>query len=165
MDINENQKDFFKTKGFIEKEQLIKYDLEPYNTFQDIFLEIANKEDLEELALIDEQAFGNFWKQGKSRIMPAIENEKINFLKYVENNKIIAYTIFSHSHIMRVAVLPQYQGKGIGKKIMLYVIDFLYKKSINSITLNTQITNAKSRPLYENLGFKETALTYVMIKS
>lgn len=164
MDINEDLKIELLKKNYAEKEKLIKYELSPYKIQNSLFLEKVNKEDLEYLTKIDEKAFGEFWKQGEKRLLLALENSNLFFYKYTIAQKIVAYTLFSKNHIMRLAVLPEYQGQGIGKNIMKFVINKIFEMNTEKITLNTQITNSKSRPLYENLGFVEKEISYVLEK-
>ena len=164
MDVNENLKKFYSRHGFIEKEKLVKYEISPYKINVDIHLEKALEKDLEELSELDRLSFGDFWKQGEKSLLFAINYEKGYFLTYRENNEIVAYICFNEKHINRLAVLPRYQGKSIGKKIMQKTIDFLWEKGVESLGLNTQISNEKSRPLYESLGFVEKNLTYVLEK-
>lgn len=85
-------------------------------------------------------------------------------MTYKLGNEIIAYLSFTDTHINRLAVLPKYQGKGIGKQIMKKAINILWEKGIKTLTLNTQISNVKSRPLYEGLGFVEKGTSYVLEK-
>lgn len=155
MDINEDLKIELLKKNYIEKEKLIKYELSPYKNEDSLLLETVNREDLEYIKQIDEESFGEFWKQGEKRLFLALENSNLFFYKYIIDKKIVAYTLFSKNHIMRLAVLPEYQGQGIGKNIMKFVINKIFEMNTEKITLNTQITNSKSRPLYENLGFVE----------
>lgn len=54
--------------------------------------------------------------------------------------------------IRHLYVLPQYRRKGIGKKLVLYLID-KYKEKYETITLRTDTEEAAQ--FYEALGFKK----------
>lgn len=74
------------------------------------------------------------------------ENQALGLLKYVENENEIA--------ILQLQILPEYQGKGIGKQ----VIEFLTRKGEN-VAKNLSLKVLKPNPakrLYERNDFKVT---------
>lgn len=82
-------------------------------------------------------------------------------LIYDELNKPIATgrMIFQNGNyfIGRVAVLPEYRGKGLGAKIMQMLIDAARQRDIKEIIIHAQ-THAKK--FYQKLGFKEFGDVY-----
>ena len=52
-----------------------------------------------------------------------------------------------------VAVRDEYQGHGIGKKLVRFAIDFAKESSKGGIMLTTHIANIRAQALYEELGF------------
>jgi GNAT superfamily N-acetyltransferase len=61
--------------------------------------------------------------------------------------------------IAKMAVSPEYQGKGIGKLLLKHAIDYAKKNGATSIYLisNTKLTSAVT--LYEKLGFQQISGT------
>jgi len=60
-----------------------------------------------------------------------------------------------HYYINELAVLPGYQGKGIGKSLMKYVEDLsVHHEKSKGVALDT--TNPDNVPLYKHLGYKTT---------
>lgn len=55
-----------------------------------------------------------------------------------------------------ISVLPQYRGKGIGKRMMEDMLGFLKQKGYKQVSLAVQKKNYAVR-LYENVGFKKIA--------
>lgn len=55
------------------------------------------------------------------------------------------------AHIGRVAVIKQYRRKGIGKTLMLALIEICINKKSQSIFLHSQL---HAIPFYESLGFE-----------
>jgi ribosomal protein S18 acetylase RimI-like enzyme len=57
--------------------------------------------------------------------------------------------------VSKMAVLQQYRGMGIGKKLLVYVIDYARKNDYKYLYLisNTKLVSAIK--LYEKLGFKQ----------
>lgn len=64
-----------------------------------------------------------------------------------EQEKIILENIFSHQ-IRGMAVLKEYQGNGIGKKLFTAMENNLYNKNINTIWFNAR---AIAVPFYKSL--------------
>jgi ribosomal protein S18 acetylase RimI-like enzyme len=76
------------------------------------------------------------------------------------DNQIIAYEWCErhgqHAHLTRLAVHPDYQGRGIGAQLLYQAITDALARGANIITLNTQEHNYRSRALYERFGFVDT---------
>jgi glucosamine-phosphate N-acetyltransferase len=56
------------------------------------------------------------------------------------------------AHLEDVCVRPEYQKKGIGKKLVLYLIQYAKKKKCYKIILNSHENNT---PFYTKLGFQK----------
>ncbi len=60
----------------------------------------------------------------------------------------------SNGHVISIAVLPEYRRLGIGKKLMIYILDILNNiGDIKKITLEVRESNIGAIKLYENLDF------------
>jgi len=63
------------------------------------------------------------------------------------------------SKIQRVAILDEYQGKGLGRKLMQYIIEDIIKKNVaKSMILSSQV---HAIPFYESLGFIVSSEEYM----
>ena len=63
-------------------------------------------------------------------------------------------TAFDTAHLARLAVLPKLQGQGIGRNLVLQMLDVFSETGTNSFSVNTQESNAHSLALYTSLGYK-----------
>lgn len=83
-------------------------------------------------------------------------------IEYIENNKIIGtlkYSlIYDRMEIDNIEVAPEYRGKGIGTKLMSYIISLAIEEKVINITLEVRISNEIARNLYKKFGFREVAL-------
>ena len=61
-----------------------------------------------------------------------------------------------HAHLTRLAVHPDYQGRGIGGQLLYRAITDALEAGADQITLNTMESNQRSRALYERFGFVDT---------
>jgi len=80
----------------------------------------------------------------------------------VSNKKIIGYvcirTILDVTHVLNLAVLPEFRRTGIGSMLLNDALKELkrLKKDINLITLEVRESNTAAIKLYEKFGFKVT---------
>ena len=58
----------------------------------------------------------------------------------------------SDAYIQDVVVLPEYRKKGIGKKLILSLVDFCKRRGVNWIAL---ISEPNQEQFYKKLGFKD----------
>lgn len=81
-----------------------------------------------------------------------------DILVYVEEKKIIGFISYkiknNEATIGLVAVLPNYQGKGIGKKLLQVVENELIKNDIKVLNIPTQKENLEACSFYEKRGYK-----------
>ena len=63
-------------------------------------------------------------------------------------------------YIHRLAVRPNYQGKGFAQKLMSYAEDFAKKNNFNSIRLDTFSKNERNQKFYEQRGYKKLGDIY-----
>jgi GNAT superfamily N-acetyltransferase len=59
-----------------------------------------------------------------------------------------------NAHIEQISVLPDYQGRGLGKDLLEAVHAWAIKAGFPALTLTTFTQVPWNRPLYEHLGFE-----------
>ena len=81
-----------------------------------------------------------------------------DILIYVEENKIVGFISYKikneEATIGLVAVLPNHQGKGIGKYLLQVVENELIKNDIKALNIPTQKENKEACSFYEKLEYK-----------
>lgn len=83
-----------------------------------------------------------------------IEKNTVYFIR--EGNKIVGSVMYrmkapDHAYISGLAILPDFQRRGIGKTAMEKVLEEL--KDVSTIDLVTHPDNARAIALYQSLGF------------
>lgn len=63
--------------------------------------------------------------------------------------------------IHRLSVHPEFQGKGIAKKILKFIEDFAAENDYSSIRLDAYSGNEKALKLYENFDYKKVGQFYI----
>ncbi|HUT81654.1 MAG TPA: GNAT family N-acetyltransferase [Candidatus Bathyarchaeia archaeon] len=102
-------------------------------------------------------------------IIPYIENEPEGCLVALEKKKVVG-AIFGHvwgkiGWIGTFGVDPSYQGKGVGKELMIKIIEFLdKKKNVTCLGLETMPDSSFNIGLYSKLGFKPAFQTISLIR-
>jgi ribosomal-protein-alanine N-acetyltransferase len=66
--------------------------------------------------------------------------------------------VYARPRLVIIAVLPDYQKQGIGKKLLDEVIEFYRIEGRQSLTLTVNSKNARAIKMYENAGFRHVSL-------
>ncbi len=88
--------------------------------------------------------------------------EDQQFILLEEDDKPIAFASYSKGDeasvykLNKLYALPNQQGKGLGKKLISYVIDEILSKKATTLRLNVNRHN-KAKSFYEKLGFHVVA--------
>jgi ribosomal protein S18 acetylase RimI-like enzyme len=59
-------------------------------------------------------------------------------------------------NIHDIAVLKEFRGQGIGKKLLAYIIKKALERGYCKVTLEVRDDNLNAKELYQSLGFKDT---------
>ena len=83
-------------------------------------------------------------------------------LEYIENNELIGVLkyslIYDRIEIDNIEVEEVHRGKGVGTKLMSYLVSLAIENGVVNITLEVRISNKVARHLYKKFGFKEVAI-------
>ncbi len=63
-------------------------------------------------------------------------------------------------HLARLAVLPEWQGRGVGAALVAEMIEACRRQGAHEFTVNTQDTNAASLAVYKRLGYRLNGTCY-----
>jgi len=118
-------------------------------------IEIREIEDSELMDLfhIEQISFLNNYRI--STLADMYGNSSYKFLGIFNRNRIVGYIILLDSidiyEVIKIAISPNYRKKGLGKKLLNYVLDDLDKNLI----LEVRVSNKGAINLYESLEFKK----------
>ena len=83
-------------------------------------------------------------------------------IEYQENNKILGYleysVIYDRIEIDNIFVNDDEREKGIGTKLMAYLVNEAINLHVINITLEVRVSNEPAKELYKKFGFHEVAL-------
>lgn len=130
-----------------------------------------------ELDINNFEKCNNIWnmekqKELKERFYNELLNKNRKTFVYVENNEYIAevslvfdkndedYTIpGKRLYLSRIIVKKDMRGKGYGKKLMNYAIDFARSNNYEELSLGVNLDNYVALKMYVELGF--TKIQYI----
>lgn len=124
----------------------------------DITISPMTKDDIEDVVLIESEAYGkHHW--AKSSFYDEMSN---NLAKYycakTKDGKLVGYAgtwhIIDEGHITTIAVKKEYLRNHIGEAIIQKIIDDCYKDNIKYLTLEVRVSNIPAIKLYEKYGFQ-----------
>ncbi len=102
-------------------------------------IEQIQAEDFEQLFEIEQQAHLVPWSKGT---LLNNQGEKYLNLKVVEQNKIVAFAIshivLDEATLFNIAVAPDFQGKGIGKRLLSELILQLQQRKLTTLWLEVR---------------------------
>ena len=101
----------------------------------------------------------------KKQIRKLTNDNKHNIIIGFENEQTRKIIFFVHSelyeslymdtslNILGLAVDSNFQGQGIGKKLMSSIEDYALKNNISYIRLNTNVRRIEAHKFYESIGY------------
>jgi ribosomal protein S18 acetylase RimI-like enzyme len=113
-----------------------------------------------EVLEVDHAAFSEFWRfdgLGLSEALAATPS--VRFRAARMNGRIVGYAICGRSgrrgFVQRLAVHPDAQGTGTGRRLLLDGLHWMRRKGVARAVVNTQSSNEAALRLYNSVGFRE----------
>lgn len=110
---------------------------------------------------VDRASFAPFWQLDRDGLRDAMEATQRRRLRVVlgVGRKVVGYAICGVSErrgfVQRLAVLPEAQGQGIGKRLLVDGLHWLRSQNAHQIVVNTQLGNETALALYRKVGFRD----------
>ena len=113
----------------------------------------VEENELMDLFDIEQISFRNSYRI--STLADLYGNPSYKFLGIFNRNRMAGYIILLDSidvyEVIKIAVSPNYRGKGLGKKLLTSVLKDLDK----NLMLEVRVSNEPAINLYESLGFEK----------
>ena len=110
-----------------------------------------------QIAALERVCFSDPWSE--KSILSELENPLSCWLVAMDGERLAGYvgsqTVLGETDMMNLAVDPDYRRKGLGKELILSLIEVLRQRESRCLTLEVRDSNAPARALYEGLGFQE----------
>lgn len=117
-------------------------------------------EDMDRVFEIEQTCFSHPWSL---RSVKSGQNSSIDtWLVLEEEGDIRGYCVFrvigGEGELLRIAILPEFRGRGLSKKLMDQMVEYSRKKNVHTIYLEVRESNIKARNLYKSYGFSEESI-------
>lgn len=84
------------------------------------------------------------------------------FVYETEQGLIVGHGIMSlaagECHILNICIHPEYQRRGLGEGMVLFLLDYAREKKARVALLEVRISNTAAYRLYQKIGFDEIGL-------
>lgn len=125
------------------------------------------EEDVPAVQMIDSKAFQPAWRHSETALRAALRRTALARV-YTVKDEIKGYQLSTANafavHLARVAVDPDWQGKGIATTLVLEVLDYSRHHGQSRVTVNTQADNLRSQDLYRRLGFRSSEQEFPLLE-
>jgi len=119
-------------------------------------LRTMNVEDLDAIMAIEETCYDHPWTSGIFR-----DCLRVGYCSWVMelDDDIIGYGVMSiaasEAHILNICMQSEYQGRGLGRKILKRLLNLARDHHVETVFLEVRIGNKVAQMLYESEGFNE----------
>lgn len=135
----------------------------PLRRLEGIQIRAMQEEDIPQVFAVDKACFPVLWQYSAATLRLAFRTARYASLA-LHNDLVVAYQITSmstlSSHLSRLAVLPDFQGRGFGYALTQEMLQKMIRENIDTVTVNTQDYNYASLTLYHHLGFREDGYSF-----
>lgn len=118
------------------------------------------RRDAEEVAFLEQMNFQDAWTF--DGVSETYDQPQAFITVAEEDGEIIGYCIIyfvlDEGEIARIAVHPQKQHKGVGRKLLDYTCEVSRKKNIRRLMLDVRKSNKTAQKFYEQYGFAEDGI-------
>ena len=117
-------------------------------------------EDVPSVSKAEEVCFTDSWSFDS--IKDGLNSNLDTWLVLPVDENIVGYCVFriiaGEGELLRIALLPEFRGRGLSKKLMDQVVEYSRKKFVESMFLEVRESNENARNLYKSYGFSEESV-------
>jgi ribosomal-protein-alanine N-acetyltransferase len=133
------------------------YSGNPIEESEDICLRPMKPDDLDQVLDIEERSYVDPWLREHFEYELLVSS--ISKMMVLEiHHEVIAYVglwlLAPEIHITNITVDPKYRYRGLGSRLMEYVINLAYELRIKQVTLEVRHNNMAALALYRKFGFE-----------
>ncbi|MFN5060839.1 MAG: GNAT family N-acetyltransferase [Chloroflexota bacterium] len=165
--------DLLKAEGFVAHGDIIAFTTTPIDiqpTSGVALIRPLVPSDIHTIRRIDQAVFEMHWQKSPFEVQELFQSSGIKIAAMVDDH-IAGYAIAlwhdqqTTLHLVRIAVHPDYQRRGIARQLLTNVMHHGYTQHAQRITLNTQHDNLAAHALYTHHGFRMTGEVYHVIRA
>ena len=116
----------------------------------------ATRQDIDEILTIEQSVFATPWSRQK--LLDSFSNPNTHVQLIMHNEQIAGYLITLNSidflDILTLAIAPQMQRQGLGKRLLDDLLQRLELHNAHAILLEVRISNVSAINFYQQYGFE-----------
>ncbi len=117
--------------------------------------------DIDTIMKIERESFSSPWTRNSFE-RELRENMLAKYIVAEVDGLVVGYAgiwlILDEGHVTNIAVAKAHRGKGIGKFLMMGLIDFCQSNNIPNMTLEVRKSNLVAQNLYKKMGFLDCGI-------
>jgi ribosomal-protein-alanine N-acetyltransferase len=117
-------------------------------------------EHLQAVLAIEVEAFPESWTRGM--FLEEIKNERSHFFAATRDDTLVGYggfwLILDEAHITSVAIRHDCRGRGLGSRVVDYLLSEARAVGAVMATLEVRVSNLRARDLYLRKGFRPVGM-------
>ena len=121
----------------------------------EVIIKPLTEEYVDQVCVLEEEAFSMPWH--KESFLEMIANENACYLVALVGDEVVASCGLRHivgeGEITNVVTKNTMRGKGVGRQILLRLLEEGSQMGVEAFTLEVRVSNAPAIHLYESLGF------------
>lgn len=136
---------------------------DPMRGHESITLRLARAPDAPVLAGLSRDLIetGLGWSWTPERVARALADRNTLSLVALDRGQVVGFAIMyfgpEHGHLSLLAVRETHQRRGLGRRLMDWLMQSAFAAGLASLHLELRSTNRGARRFYRSLGFTETA--------
>jgi ribosomal protein S18 acetylase RimI-like enzyme len=122
-------------------------------------IRLTQPEDLTAILGVDNRAFVAPWQMEREELRQAERISASCTVAELDGNMVgyqLSTLYFDGAHLARLAVVPEAQGIGVARTLLIDLLSRFARRGVLSMTVNTQASNTRSQRLYTGFGFERT---------
>lgn len=116
--------------------------------------------DLDAVCAIEQASFSMPWS--RQSMAEEVMNGAARYFVAERGGAVVGYgglwLVIDEAHVTTIAVLPECRGQGIGRALMLALLDCCRDNGIVVALLEVRVSNTAAKALYKSLGFKHLSV-------
>jgi len=117
------------------------------------------EEDIEHVMAIENVAYQFPWTE---KIFVDCINAGYHCWVVEQSQQIVGYVVFitavGECHLLNICIDPYSQGRGLGRELLLKVLETVVLNNVKCIFLEVRPSNTHAIQLYESVGFNEVGI-------
>lgn len=115
---------------------------------------------LDEVLRIETEVYPEPWT--RTMFLDEIRSDRSYFLVVFSGKVLVGYggfwLVLDEAHVTSVVVRPEWQGRGLGRRLMEHLLAAAVDRDAHIATLEVRTSNIRARNLYLSMGFRPVGI-------